>query len=120
MIETGFAVIGTPDDYVAQIERLTAQSGGFGAFLHLDNHWADWAETKRSYELIARFAIPKINKLNANRFASEAWLRVDNDRFRNELKSAVGAKIAEHAANKGVDKLSPDFIQLFNAQQKAS
>ena len=45
---------------------------------------------------------------------------MDNDRFRNELKSAVGAKIAEHAANKGVDKLSPDFIQLFNAQQKAS
>ena len=118
MIETGFAVIGTPDDYVAQIERLTAQSGGFGCFLHLDNHWADWAETKRSYELIARFAIPKINKLNVNRVSSEAWLRVDNDRFRNELKSAVGAKIAEHAANKGVDKLSPDFIKLFNASQE--
>ena len=118
MIDTGFAVIGTPDDYVAQIERLTAQSGGFGCFLHLDNHWADWAETKRSYELIARFAIPKINKLNVNRFSSEAWLRVDNDRFRNELKSAVGAKIAEHAANKGVDKLSPDFIKLFNASQE--
>ena len=75
MIDTGFAVIGTPDDYVAQIERLTAQSGGFGCFLHLDNHWADWAETKRSYELIARFAIPKINKLNVNRVSSEAWLR---------------------------------------------
>ena len=118
MIDTGFAVIGTPDDYVAQIERLTAQSGGFGCFLHLDNHWADWAETKRSYELIARFAIPKINKLNVNRVSSEAWLRVDNDRFRNELKSAVGAKIAEHAANKGVDKLSPDFIALFNASQE--
>lgn len=118
MIDTGFAVIGTPDDYVAQIERLTAQSGGFGCFLHLDNHWADWAETKRSYELIARFAIPKINKLNVNRVSSEAWLRVDNDRFRNELKSAVGAKIAEHAANKGVDKLSPDFIKLFNASQE--
>ena len=53
MIDTGFAVIGTPDDCVAQIERLTAQSGGFGCFLHLDNHWADWAETKRSYEPIA-------------------------------------------------------------------
>ncbi len=120
MIETGFAVIGTPDDYVAQIERLTAQSGGFGCFLHLDNHWADWAETKRSYELIARFAIPKINKLNQNRFASESWLRFDNDRFRGELTAAVGAKIAEHAAKKGVDKLSPDFIKHFNAEPTAS
>ena len=118
MIDTGFAVIGTPDDYVAQIERLTAQSGGFGCFLNLDNHWADWAQTKRSYELIARFAVPKINKLNVNRYASEAWLRMDNDRFRGELTAAVGAKIAEHAALKGVDKLSPDFLKLFNATQK--
>jgi len=117
MIETGFAVIGTPDDYVAQIERLTAQSGGFGAFLHLDTHWADWAETKRSYELVARYAIPKINKLNANRDASEDWLRANNDTFRGELTAAVGAKIAEHAAMKGVDKLSPDYLELFRATE---
>ena len=120
MIDSGFAVIGTVDDYIAQVERLTAQSGGFGAFLHLDHHWADWAETKRSYELIARFAIPKINKLNVNRQASEDWLRDNNDVFRGELTAAVGAKIAEHAASKGVDKLSPDYLKLFNATQKAS
>ena len=119
MIETGFAVIGTPDDYIAQIERLTAQSGGFGCFLHLDHHWADWAETKRSYELVARYAIPKINKLNANRFASEDWLRENNTVFKGELTAAVGAKIAEHAASKGVDKLSPDYLKLFNANRQA-
>ena len=120
MIETGFAVIGTPDDYVAQIERLTAQSGGFGCFLHLDTHWADWAETKRSYELVARFAIPKINKLNASRQSSEDWLRSNNETFRGELTAAVGAKIAEHLKEKGQDKLSPDFIKLFNADKVAS
>jgi limonene 1,2-monooxygenase len=119
MIDTGFAVIGTPDDYVAQIERLTTQSGGFGCFLHLDTHWADWAETKRSYELIARYAIPRINKLNANRFASEDWLRANNAEFKGELNAAVGAKIAEHAAAKGVDKLSPDFLKLFGTKQAA-
>ena len=120
MIETGFAVIGTPDDYVAQIDRLSTQSGGFGCFLHLDTHWADWAETKRSYELVARFAIPKINKLNAARQASEDWLRSNNDTFRGELTAAVGAKIAEHLKEKGQDKLSPDFIKLFNADKVAS
>ncbi len=120
MIDTGFAVIGTPDDYLAQIERLTAQSGGFGCFLNLDNHWADWAETKRSYELIARFAVPKINKLNVNRQASEDWLRDNNEVFRGELTAAVGAKIAEHAAAKGIDKLSPDYLALFNATQKSA
>lgn len=120
MIDTGFAVIGTPDDFIAQVERLSAQSGGFGCFLNLDNHWADWAETKRSYELIARFAVPKINKLNVNRQASEDWLRDNNDVFRGELTAAVGAKIAEHAASKGVDKLSPDYLKLFNADKKSA
>jgi len=120
MIETGFAVIGTPDDFVAQIDRLNQQSGGFGCFLDLAHHWADWAETKRSYELIARYAIPKINKLNVNRQASEDWLRDNNDVFKGELTAAVGAKIAEHAATKGVDKLSPDYLALFNATQKSA
>jgi limonene 1,2-monooxygenase len=116
MIETGFAVIGTPDDYVAQVERLTAQSGGFGCFLHLDTHWSDWAETKRSYELIARFAIPRVNKLNAGRFASETWLRENNVQFKGELNAAVAAKIAEHAASKGVEQLSPDYLKLFTPE----
>lgn len=115
MIETGFAVIGTPDDYVAQMERLQTQSGGFGCFLHLDTHWADWAETKRSYELVARYAIPRLNRLNANRQASEDWLRANNATFKGELNAAVGAKIREHAEQKGLDQLSPDFVKLFDA-----
>ncbi len=113
MIETGFAVIGTPDDFVAQMERLQAQSGGFGAFLNLDHHWADWNETRRSYELIARYAVPKINKLNVNRQASEDWLRENNAVFKGELTAAVAAKIREHAQAKGIDKLSPDYLKLF-------
>ena len=116
MIDTGFAVIGTPDDYVQQIERLSEQSGGFGCFLHLDNHWADSVETRRSYELVARYAIPRINKLNLARTNSESWLRENNELFRGELKAAVGAKIAQYAAEKGDAKISPDFIKLFNEE----
>ena len=119
MIDTGFAVIGTPDDYIAQIERLAAQSGGFGCFLHLDTHWADWAETKRSYELIARYAIPRINRLNLHRQASEDWLRENNAVFKGELNAAVGAKIAEHARTKGTDHLSPDFVKYFTDKETA-
>ncbi|MGD9602917.1 MAG: LLM class flavin-dependent oxidoreductase [Gammaproteobacteria bacterium] len=119
IIDTGFGVIGTPDDYVAQIDRLQQQSGGFGCFLHLDTHWADWAETRRSYELIARYAIPKINRLNAGRQSSEDWLRENNAMFKGELNAAVGAKIAEYAKAKGEEQLSPDFLEFFNARQKA-
>lgn len=113
LVDTGFAVIGTPDDFVAQIERLQAQSGGFGCFLQLEVPWADWAETKRSYELIGRYVIPKVNKLNANRVESENWLRSRNEFFRGEMAAAVGAKIAQHAAEKGSERLSPDALAAF-------
>src|SRR5277367_6880396 len=43
---SGLAVIGTPDDAIAQIERLTEQSGGFGKYLLMAHDWADTAETK--------------------------------------------------------------------------
>ena len=38
---SGFAVIGTPDDAIAQISRLAEQSGGFGTFLIMAHEWAD-------------------------------------------------------------------------------
>ena len=101
MVNIGFAVIGTPDDFVGQIERLWEQSGGFGCFLNTETNWADRAETQRSYELIARYAIPRINSLNVSRAESEAWLRENNELFRGELTAAVDARIAQHAAETG-------------------
>src|SRR5438309_1777125 len=41
MNASGFAVIGTPDDAAAQIQRLIDQSGGFGTFLNMAHEWAD-------------------------------------------------------------------------------
>jgi len=111
MIDSGFAVIGTPDDFVAQMERLQEQSGGFGCFLQIHVPWADWAETKRSYELIARYAMPKLNRLNVNRRASEDFLKENNALFRGELQSAQNARIAQHAAEKGEENLNPDILE---------
>ena len=39
--QSGFAVIGTPDDAIAKIEELVeASNGGFGAFLFFGHDWA--------------------------------------------------------------------------------
>jgi len=120
IIETGFGVIGTPDDFVAQMERLSEQSGGFGTFLNLDNHWADWAQTKRSYELIGRFAIPKINRLNDSRHRSEEFLRDNHPKFRGEMDAAVRAKIEAYAKEKGADTVSPAIAKAFGAKVENS
>ncbi len=56
LIASGLAVVGTPDDCIAQIERLEKQSGGFSdVFCSSRITWANWEDTKRSWELVARY-----------------------------------------------------------------
>src|SRR4029079_10428268 len=57
--DSGLGSIGTPDDAVAQIERLVKQSdGGFGAYLQLAHDWAAPAAKFRSFDLFARNVAP--------------------------------------------------------------
>ena len=74
LIESGLAVIGDPDDAVAQLERLEKQSGGFGCFLHMAHNWADWSETQRSYELFARYVMPRFRGHTAT--YHDEWHRI--------------------------------------------
>jgi limonene 1,2-monooxygenase len=52
-------VIGTPDEAVAQVQKLVDQSGGFGAMLLMAHEWANPDATRRSYELIAQHVMPR-------------------------------------------------------------
>ena len=99
MIATGLAVIGTPDDAIAQIERLEEQSGGFGAFLLLDHNWADWDAKKKSYELMARYVFPRFQASNVNRDKSLGWARDNRPTFVGEMFS--GGRRAPRAAHRG-------------------
>jgi limonene 1,2-monooxygenase len=58
LTETRMAAIGTPDDAIAHIERLLAGTGGCGVVMELAHNWANWENTKKSYELMARYVIP--------------------------------------------------------------
>ena len=57
LIENHFAVVGTPDDAIEQINRLLAQTGGFGKLLLPANHWANARDTLQSYALFSRTVI---------------------------------------------------------------
>ena len=57
LIENHFAVVGTPDDAIEQINRLLAQTGGFGKLLLPVNHWANARDTLQSYALFSRTVI---------------------------------------------------------------
>lgn len=98
LIGSGLAVIGDPDDAIAQMERLEKQSGGFGCFLHMAHNWADWAETKRSYELFARYVMPPFQRLNVNRQASMEWAAKNRPTFIGAMGNAINQEIQKHVA----------------------
>ena len=104
LIDTGFAVIGTPDDAIAQIERLLEQAGGAGAFLFMANNWADFPQTLRSYELFARHVIPHFNALNAGRQSSMDWVAANRDSFMGLGRAAKEKATRDYAAEKGTKR----------------
>jgi limonene 1,2-monooxygenase len=112
-VQSGFAVVGTPDDAVAQLSRLWEQTGGFGCFMQLAHNWADWENTKHSWELFARYVIPKFQDLNVRREASLEWARVNHDAFIGQANSAVTARIAQHIREKGADNVSPEIAKNY-------
>jgi limonene 1,2-monooxygenase len=70
--ETGEWCIGTPDDLIAKIEELQHYTGGFGGLMVQTVDWADTANMHRSYELIARYVMPKFQDALAGIEASKA------------------------------------------------
>jgi limonene 1,2-monooxygenase len=92
LVGAGRAVIGTPDDAITMIERLQAKQGEFGVMLFQSHNWADWEQTKKSYELYARFVMPHFAGTNRNRQESYAALESNIDRL--EAERTKGAEAA--------------------------
>lgn len=93
--ENAVGVIGTPDDLVAKIYEMMALSGGFGTVIGFVHDWANREDTRRSWDLVARYVIPEVNGMldgfrESNRFAIEnrdAW---------NRAGAAMMSKIQEN------------------------
>jgi limonene 1,2-monooxygenase len=97
MIASGLAVIGTPEDAIAQIYRLKEQSGGFGCFLQMAHEWADREATLRSYELFARYVMPEFQGAVAPPKASRDWAAANRTTFIGAAVQAIMAQIQRHA-----------------------
>ncbi len=117
MTDTGYAVIGTPDDAVVQIERLLSQSGGFGCFLQLAHNWADFPQTLRSYELIARYVMPRFQDLNANRQASYDWAGQHRTEYVGAVRQAKALATEQFAEERAARK--PKAVKTPAAKGKA-
>jgi limonene 1,2-monooxygenase len=97
---SGFAVIGTVEDAINQVERLRQQSNGFGTFLLMGHEWADTGPTRHSYELIARYVAPEFQGTSRSLTASRDWAAESRPEFIGAAGAAVMSAIQKHQQEK--------------------
>jgi alkanesulfonate monooxygenase SsuD/methylene tetrahydromethanopterin reductase-like flavin-dependent oxidoreductase (luciferase family) len=95
--ETGVGVIGTPDDAIAQIENLQKQSGGAGTYLMMAHDWANWENTKKHYDLFARYVVPNFQGSTAGTIDSENRARASKPELNQKQADALAAWTEKHA-----------------------
>ncbi len=97
---SGFAVIGTPDDAIAQLNRLAEQSGGFGTYLVMANEWADREQTLRSYELLARHVMPHFQGSADSLKDSRQWAAANRPDFIGRTQDAIKTQFERYARDR--------------------
>jgi limonene 1,2-monooxygenase len=74
MAEQARAIVGTPEDAIKRINEVwEASEGGFGGLLILAHEWAPREKTLHSYELLARYVMPKFQGMADSIQYSNKW-----------------------------------------------
>jgi len=97
------AVIGTPNDLINKIQEMIEVTGGFGSVIGFAHDWANRENTKKSWDLVARYVIPEINSMLDDYKDSldfvinnrETWLRAKDARLSNVSEHKSAAKVME-------------------------
>jgi limonene 1,2-monooxygenase len=77
-VRMGTTLVGSPDTVAKGIERLAELSeGGFGGLLFRAHEWAPRHETLKSYELFARYVMPRFQGSLDTIRASNEWARAN-------------------------------------------
>ena len=111
LVDSGTAVIGTPDDAIAQLERLKKQSGGFGCFMIMANDWVERQASLNSYELLAKEVFPHFQGSADRAVASRDWCRDDHDTLIGGAMNAVIQEIDRYEKDTGYRLAIADAAQ---------
>lgn len=114
--ELSTAVIGTPDDLVARIREMMEITGGFGCVIGFVHDWANRENTRRSWDMVARYVVPQVNGLLDDYFESHRFV-TDNREYWDRAGAAIRSKIDENtraAAALAVDEAAGREERLTN------
>ena len=93
--ELSTAVIGTPDDLVARIREMMEITGGFGCVIGFVHDWANRENTRRSWDMVARYVIPQVNGLLDDYYESHKFVNENRGTW-NRARQAIRSKIQEN------------------------
>ena len=110
--ELSTAVIGTPDDLVARIRDMMEITGGFGCVIGFVHDWANRENTRRSWDMVARYVIPQVNGLLDDYYESHRFV-TDNRETWTRATQAVRTKILEN-------ERAAEALALDEAKEKAA
>lgn len=89
LVQRGSWCVGSPDDLIAFIEKLQERSGGFGGLMIQAVEWADQAAVRKSYELLARYVMPRFQGSLINLEASQRDVSVNSKEVRRLQIEAI-------------------------------
>jgi limonene 1,2-monooxygenase len=89
------ATIGTPDDLLARIKSVLEISGGFGTVVGFVHDWANPENTRRSWDMVARYVVPEINGY-LDRLRTSREFVASNREYFDRAREAVMTKINEN------------------------
>ena len=101
MAETNSWIIGTPDDCIEGILKLEEQSGGFGGFLVQAIDWAPRDRILNSFELLARYVMPRFQNSLVGLENSNQWARSRQETLVQGRTRAIDRAHQVYAGNRG-------------------
>lgn len=90
-------VIGTVDDLVERILELSEVTGGFGTVLGFVHDWCTRTNNLKSWDMVARYVVPKVNNELGSMHESNLYVRENRDTWSRATKAVI-AKIIENPA----------------------
>ncbi len=95
--EIGFSegatgVIGTPEDLVARLRDLYELAGGFGVVIGFVHDWANIENTRRSWDLVARYVVPEMKGM-LEPFRESQKHVIENREYFDRAREAIVTKI---------------------------
>jgi len=101
MVDHNQWIVGTPDDCIAGIERLQEISGGFGKFMIRVEDWAPRDKIHRSYELLARYVMPRFQGSVEGIRISRDWASERKDALQENRYAGIKAATDRFDASRG-------------------